>query len=200
MRNADSTGRDEAPGSAIAASALPLAEGSRPRSGRPAAGIAALALGLSLALGLARPARAEDAPKEPDLELLIGDEIAVPDLLKATMLQTKKAIVWSDQDKAVTSKKIQGAQRLKAPGDKLFEMIRGLLTFQEIVLVPIGPKGYEVWVAIDARLLQNQFILKNKPVYVDLTGPPEIVEAKIREIENQDGLFVATTLKVKNID
>src|SRR5262249_15529010 len=114
---------------------------------------------------------------------------------------TKKSIIWNADDKVVTQRKIQGAQKLRAPGDKLFEMVRGLLTFQEIVLIPLGPKGYEVWVAIDARQLANQFILKNKPVYVDLsTGSEEMIEARLRDIENQDGLFVATTLKVKNID
>jgi general secretion pathway protein D len=170
------------------------------RLGRRAGGaLATLAVvaALGVALGTARPAVAQDAPG--DIEIVIGDEVTVPDLLKSVMkatanTPTPRYIVWSDQDKAVTGKKIQGAQRLRAPGDKLFEMIRGLLTFQEIVLVPIGPKGYEVWVAMDARTLQNQFILKNKPVYM------EINDVTAAEIENQDGLFVATTLKVHNID
>lgn len=155
-------------------------------------GLVALVTGLAALAGAPR-ARAEDAPRK-ELEILIGDEMEVRDLLKAVTAQTRKPIVWSDQDKAVTQKKIQGSQRLRAPEDKLFEMVRGLLTFQEIVLVPVGLKGYEVWVAMDARTLQNTFILKNKPVYV------EIDDKVAAELENQDGLFVATTLKVKNID
>lgn len=151
----------------------------------------------SLAVGLARDAGAADAPGAPrpgDVDLFIGEEIEIKDLLKAVTSTTKIPILWSDTDKAV-SRKIQGSTRLRAPGgEKLFDMVRGLLTFQEVVLVPIGPDGYRVYVAMDARTLQNQFILKNKPVYM------EIDDKVAAEIEGQDGLFVATTLKVKNID
>src|SRR5439155_14015884 len=145
------------------------------------------------ACALAGPVRAEDAPPlrpgAGEVEIIIGDEITIPDLLKNVTSATKKSIIWNAEDKVVTTRKIQGAQKLRAPADKLFEMVRGLLTFQEIVLIPLGPKGYEVWVAIDARQLANQFILKNKPVYVDLsTGSDEVIEARLKEIENQDGL------------
>src|SRR5262245_22613699 len=120
----------------------------------------ALLLGLAAAgLSFASPARAEDAPppRQPgELEIVIGDAITIPDLLKNVTAVTKKSIIWNADDKVVTQRKIQGAQKLRAPGDKLFEMVRGLLTFQEIVLIPLGPKGYEVWVAIDARQLANQ--------------------------------------------
>lgn len=151
----------------------------------------------TLAAGFARDAVAADAPGAPkagDVDLFIGEEIEIKDLLKAVTSVTKIPILWSDTDKAVT-RKIQGSTKLRAPGgEKLFDMVRGLLTFQEVVLVPIGPDGYRVYVAMDARTLQNQFILKNKPVYM------EIDDKVAAEIEGQDGLFVATTLKVKNID
>jgi general secretion pathway protein D len=165
-------------------------------------GLAALALGCAAAVGVvatafAPTASAGDAPGAPkpgDVDLFIGEEIEIKDLLKAVTSTTKIPILWSDTDKAV-SRKIQGSTRLRAPGgEKLFDMVRGLLTFQEVVLVPIGPDGYRVYVAMDARTLQNQFILKNKPVYM------EIDDKVAAEIEGQDGLFVATTLKVKNID
>lgn len=169
---------------------------------RTRGGLAGLLLGCAAAVvmsvvGLARDAGAADAPGAPrpgDVDLFIGEEIEIKDLLKAVTSTTKIPILWSDTDKAV-SRKIQGSTRLRAPGgEKLFDMVRGLLTFQEVVLVPIGPDGYRVYVAMDARTLQNQFILKNKPVYM------EIDDKVAAEIEGQDGLFVATTLKVKNID
>ena len=61
---------------------------------------------------------AEDAPpKVPEWEIMIGDEIAIPDLLRQVTKVTGKSIIWSDQDKVVTTRKIQGSQRLRAPGE-----------------------------------------------------------------------------------
>ncbi len=160
------------------------------------AGLAVVALAR---FALPAPAWAEDPPKNPSppgiSELTLADEIPVSDVLKNLSKISGKAILWSDQDKAVTSKKILGSNIIfRAPTERIFDTIRAVLTFQEIILIPIGAKGYEVYVAMDARQLASQFILKNKPVYVELT------DAKADEIENQDGLFVATTIKVKNID
>jgi general secretion pathway protein D len=167
------------------------------RLSRRLARVVAVAAALATLAVVTGPARAEDAPPAPasstDVTILVGDELEIKELLKQVSQAIQRPIIWSDGDKAL-SKKIQGSLRLRAPGDRLFEMIRGLLTFQEIVLVPIGPKGYEVYVAMDARQLQNQFILKNKPVYMELT------DAVAADIESQDGLFVATTLKVSHLD
>ncbi len=135
-------------------------------------------------------------PNDPEIAtLILPDEVLVADVLRNLSKITKKPILWSDGDKAVTTKKIMGSGiEFKAPYERIFDTLRAVLTFQEIILIPIGTKGYEVYVAMDARTLASQFILKNKPVYVELT------DAKADEIENQDGLFVATTIKVRNID
>ena len=140
-----------------------------------------------------------DAPKNPNppgiADMVLPDEVLVADVLRNLSRISGKPILWSDSDKAVTSKKILGSGiSFRAPSDRIFDTLRAVLTFQEIILIPIGTKGYEVYVAMDARTLASQFILKNKPVYVELT------DAKADEIENQDGLFVATTIKVRNID
>ena len=149
-----------------------------------------------------RPSRTPECPSRRRIPnppgigtFTLGEEIAVSEVLKNVSKVTGKPILWSDADKAVTTKKILGSGIVfRAPSDKVFDTIRAVLTFQEIILIPIGSKGYEVYVAMDARQLASQFILKNKPVYVELS------DAKADEIENQDGLFVATTIKVKNID
>lgn len=186
-------------GSAEGARAARPGPAGRRRGPAPRRRLAALTVAVGCAAALAFPAsfpsaaRAEDAP-ETLIEIVIGETLEISDLLKNVTQATRRPIVWAEGDKAV-GRKIQGNTRLRAPGgDKLFDMVRALLTFQEVVLVPIGPKDYQVWVAMDARQLQSQFILKNKPVYL------EIDDKVADEIENQDGLFVATTMKVKNID
>ena len=71
---------------------------------------------------------------------------------------------------------------------------RQILTFEEIVLIPIGPPGYVIYVAMDARTLASQFILRNKPLYVQMD------DVNVKDYENQDGLFIAATIKVQNMD
>jgi len=165
--------------------------------------VAAAAVLVAARLALPGPALdrafADEPPTNPNppgiTTITLGEEIAVSEVLKNVSKFTGKPILWSDADKAVTTKKILGSGIVfKAAPDKIFDTIRAVLTFQEIILIPIGAKGYEVYVAMDARTLASQFILKNKPVYVELT------DAKADEIENQDGMFVATTIKVENID
>ena len=133
-------------------------------------------------------------PKSDEVVLTLGDEQRVDDLLRGLQKIVQKPIVWQTDDKAITSKKLTGTSEFRAPKDKLFDMVRALLTFEEVVLIPIGPPRYEIYVAMDARALQSQFILKNKPVYVDLK------DSNVDDYENQDGLYIATTIKVKNID
>lgn len=166
-----------------------------PRAGRPLALAALLSAGAAAGV-LAPAARGDDPPKPKDevVTLALQDEQKVDDLLKGLSKISNRPIVWQTDDKAITAKKLTGSQEFKAPKGKLFDMVRALLTFEEVVLIPIGPPGYEIYVAMDARALQSQFILKNKPTYVELT------DTNVGDYENQDGLYIATTIKVRNID
>jgi len=58
----------------------------------------------------------------------------------------------------------------------------------------MGPPHYEIYVAMDARALQSQFLLKMKAVSVDLT------DANVADYETQDGLFISATIPVENLD
>ncbi len=167
---------------------------------RAARSIAPLWVGLLAAVSLLPlpTARADDPPKEKERDITIPipeEGLGVTDLLKGLGTQyPDRPIVWSTEDKVIQSKKITATGKIKGPESKVFEMVRALLTFQEIVMIPIGPKGYEIWVVMSARELASQIILKNKPEYVELN------DANVDEYANQDGLYVATTIKVKNLD
>jgi type II secretion system protein D len=156
-----------------------------------AVGLVGLLAATSGALG-ARPARAEEDIRTIELQ----PEMKVEDILYGLMkaLDDKIPIVWQPDDKAITGKKLTGARSFTAPADKIFDVVRALLTFEEVVLIPIGPPRYVVYVAMDARTLASQYILKNKPLYVEIT------DENAKEYEVQDGLFIATTIKVKNMD
>src|SRR5689334_17316792 len=96
----------------------------------------------------ARPVEAEEDERTIELQ----DEMKVEDILRGLMLalENKVPIVWQPDDKAITGKKLTGARSFKAPADKIFDVVRALLTFEEVVLIPIGPPRYVVYVAMDA--------------------------------------------------
>ncbi len=138
-------------------------------------------------------ATADDDKKEDDAIISLPEGgLELTELLKGLTRVHKTPIVWQEGDKSLQGKKITGAQEFRAPSSKLFELIRALLTFYELAIVPIGPKGYEVYLVMDAR--QTTGILRLKPVYVELN------DANADEYQVQDGLFIATTIKVKNMD
>ena len=73
-------------------------------------------------------------------------------------------------------------------------MARALLVMEEVVLIPMGPPQHVFYVAMDARALQSQFLLRMKAVTVDLT------DANVADYETQDGLFISATIPVQNLD
>jgi general secretion pathway protein D len=177
---------------------------SRPIAPSPRRGSvpAALLLAVAALVLSARAIRAEDPPPadDPIVTLHITDDMPVQDLLRGLgrALPDENGvplpILWQSDDKAITTKKLTPAATIRAPRSKLLDTVRAILTFEEIVLIPIGPPRYVIYVAMDARALASQFIFRNKPLYVEMT------DANVRDYENQDGLFVATTIKVQNMD
>src|SRR5438477_2413333 len=148
-------------------------------------------------------AHAADAPPPPsappaagspsaapsgDVELDLRSGIAVPDLLRLVSGVAEVPILWSDQDKVVTTRKLQGSLSVHVPRIALFDAVRDLLASQEIVFVPIGAAAHPIWYAMDARTLQNQFILKSRPEHVTMD------DAEAVRLEGRTGLFIETTL------
>lgn len=135
------------------------------------------------------PAPAPDVPGE--LDLVVGEGITPRDLLVATQRATGIPIFWSDGDKAIVARKIQGPTRLRIVRD-VFETVRDLLVAQEIVLVPVGAPPHPSYVAMDARTLANQFILKASPT------PIVLDDESVARLEGRSGLFVTATLRVNS--
>lgn len=123
----------------------------------------------------------------------LTDEIAIEDFLKhvGRAAPGKRPIVWDPGQKQIKEKKILGSVDLTAPDDQIFELVRALLTFYELAMVPVGPRGYEVYLVMDAR--QQGAILKLKPRTIDLN------DGNLNDYENQDGLFVSATIRVENM-
>lgn len=136
------------------------------------------------------PAWAED---DRLARISLTDEISIEDFLKyvGRAAPGRRPIVWDPNQKQMKERKILGSTNLEAPDDQIFELVRALLTFYELAMVPVGPRGYEVYLVMDAR--QQGAILKLKPRTIDLD------QSNLAEYENQDGLFVSATIRVENM-
>ena len=163
-----------------------------------AAVVLAALLGFVVAV-LATPQGVPDEPRgiawadERDLvSLSIGDEdVEIEEFLRAVSRTTNMPMVWNPQDKNIRGKKIIGSVDLKAPRGELFNLVRALLTFYELVVIPVGPADYQVQLVMDAR--QTSSILKLKPDYIQLN------DENLAQYENADGKFITTTIRVKNM-
>ena len=134
---------------------------------------------------------AEDEVAEQPVEISMKDPIPLEDFLRAVGQLTEIPLYWDPKARGIQGKELVGARNLRAPREELFSLVRALLTFYELVMIPVGPQGYEVWLVMDAR--QTASIVKLKPKYIELD------ETNLEEFENQDGLFVTTTMKVENM-
>lgn len=132
------------------------------------------------------------APRPADLT--IGDDLPVPDVLRNLSRITGISVTWSDQDKAVTGRKILNAGGIfRTRPDQLFDAVRALLANDEIVLVPYGPAEGRTYRAMDARLLQSQFLSKMQPEIIDVT------DETVAGLVGQGGRYVSTTIRVSRL-
>jgi type II secretory pathway component GspD/PulD (secretin) len=148
--------------------------------------LSSLALCGLLVAGPGPTARAEEeAPPAPRAE------IDLEDFLRAAARAAGVQFVWDPQDKAIRGKVITGAPDLTGPRSEVLPTTRSLLTFFDLVVVPTGPRGREIFLVIDAR--QTQSILKLKPAFVDLT------DENLAAYEGQDGLFVTALIAAPGV-
>ncbi|MDJ0522899.1 MAG: secretin N-terminal domain-containing protein [Planctomycetota bacterium] len=119
------------------------------------------------------------------------DEVEMEAFLRVVSKATKQPLVWNPADKNIRGKKIIGSVDIRAPKSELFNLVRALLTFYELVMIPVGPEDYKVQLVMDAR--QTSSILKLKPDYVKLT------QSNLNQYENADGKFITTTIRVENM-
>lgn len=132
------------------------------------------------------------ADEEPPARISIKDQTSIEDFLKAVGKNVGgKPIVWDPGTKIIKDKMIIGSLDLKAPPNQLFDLVRALLTFYDLAMVPIGPVGYEVYLVMDAKA--QGAIVKLKPRTIELD------EGNLSLYESQDGLFVSTNIRVENM-
>ncbi len=159
----------------------------------------AFALGLALGLALLAPPAAQAQEGEQEGK---GVEQTEPGLIQITPKEggwdiielfrtiseyTGQSIVYDPNAPQIRGKKItfEGVQTV--PRDRLFEWFQSLLSFQRIILVPVGPTGHEQWMALDTNAPQ----IMNRPIFVP--------EEEIEQWADRDGVYIVSTITVKNL-
>jgi len=144
---------------------------------------------------LATPALAQDPEDEgkvdEDLVIInVTKEMELSNFLDVISKATGKPLLYDPQGQRVRGQKMGSTFSHRVPRDKLFITFRAILSFYELTLVPIGPKGYEIYLAIDSRSTNN--FVKNKAVYVDYR--------ELEQYSDHDGLFISCAIPVKHIE
>ena len=63
----------------------------------------------------------------------------IEDFLMMVSRATGKNLIWNPADKNIRGKKIKGSVELEAKVGELFPLVRSLLTFYELIMIPVGP-------------------------------------------------------------
>lgn len=150
-------------------------------------GLCITLLALTAALVGVTPARAEDK-----VEVTFEGPIEIVDLLKATAEALDVPLVWDPKSRGIQNKTAFGDLQFEGTRAEIFRSIRAMLTFYELVVIPVGTGANQKMLVADAR--QTAAIVKLKPTFVALT------EHNLHEYESQDGLFLTTTIHTRHLD
>ncbi len=120
----------------------------------------------------------------------VDKSMELKSFLDAIAKTTGKPLLYDPNGQRIRGTKMGSTFSHRVPTDKLFITFRAILSFYELTLVPIGPKGYQIYLAIDSRTTNN--FVKNKAQYVDYRD--------LEQYEDHDGLFISCAIPVKHID
>jgi len=133
-------------------------------------------------------ARGED--DEDLVEILVTDPMRLEDLLKAVGRVAELPLYWDSSSTLLRRAEVVGARNLKAPRRELFSLVRSLLASYDLVLVPVGPPGYQIYRVMDVRALGRGACLRMVP------APVQVTDDTLADLASQAGVYVTTTLPV----
>jgi general secretion pathway protein D len=109
----------------------------------------------------------------------------VEELFRTISEYTGQSIVYDPANPQIRQKKIEFVGVQRVPRGKLFDWFQSLLSFQRLILVPVGPSGHEQWMALDLNAAQ----ITNRPIFVS--------EDRLEEWEDRDGVYIVSTITTK---
>ncbi len=120
----------------------------------------------------------------------IDKELEIKDFLDQISKATGKPLLYDPAGARVRNQKMGAGFSHQIPQERSFDVFRAILAFYELTLVPIGPKGYEIYLVIDSRSTNN--FIKNKAFYVDYK--------ELDKYADNDGRYISCAIPIKNIE
>ena len=114
----------------------------------------------------------------------------IDELFEQVQAATGISFLYDSGNAAFKQAKVEFIGPFKIPEDQLFAWLQAVLSYRKLVLVPVGPKavdGKQQWFVMD----QADPNLKSRPVYID--------ESEILDYADRDGLYVVTTMRVRDM-
>ncbi|MFV1959886.1 MAG: secretin N-terminal domain-containing protein [Planctomycetota bacterium] len=138
-----------------------------------------------------RAGEPSEAPSGDHLVLEFDGPVPIESFLQKAAETLEIRLFWDPSSRGIRGKQIRGPLRLEGTREEILGNVRSLLTFYELVLIPVGSGSETRWLAADVR--QTSAILKLKPVYVTLD------DTNLESYAHQDGLFVTTVLRAPHL-
>ncbi|MFQ5843419.1 MAG: secretin N-terminal domain-containing protein [Planctomycetota bacterium] len=156
------------------------------RTTRTLWGAAALALALAVAPAPAQESRRAGPGDRVTID--VPKDTPIPELLDSISEQTGRPVVYDPRNARI--KATVGARFTRTvPRERLFDSYRSLLSFYELTMVRVGPKGYEIYLVQDSRSTNN--LVRNRVRYVD--------HRELDRYTDRDGLYILTVIPILNM-
>ncbi|MHC4134550.1 MAG: secretin N-terminal domain-containing protein [Planctomycetota bacterium] len=139
---------------------------------------------------LAFAAPAALAQGDEFVEIKLDKDLKITDFLDVISKSTGKPLLYDPNGQRIRGQALGAGFTHEIPKNRVFDTFRAILAFYELVLVPIGPRGYEIYLVIDSRSTNN--FVKNKAVYVDYK--------ELDRYEDQDGLYISCAIPLTHIE
>ena len=149
--------------------------------------LAAAVLAVAI-LGCLRAAAQEPAPELTTIEFAKGQQLS--EFLDRAAAIVGRPILYDPNNQRIRGQPMSTGMSWAVPKGRELDLIRSILAFHEMILIPSGPKGHEVLLAVDSRSTNN--LVKNKAEFV----PYE----RLAEYEDKDGVLITTSIPVRHVD
>ncbi|MEM8883401.1 MAG: secretin N-terminal domain-containing protein [Planctomycetota bacterium] len=127
-----------------------------------------------------------EAPGDEKITIKVDADMELLEFLRVVEKSTARPLLFDPNGQRIRGQKMGSTFETTVPASRLFDAYRAILSFYELTLVPVGPKGYEIYLAIDSRSTNN--FVKNKATFIAADRVPEYAD--------RDGLYVATLLPI----
>jgi len=144
---------------------------------------------IALLLGVTLAAHAADEENDR-IKIEFQKETELADFLDLMSRTTGRPLLYDPMGQRIRNQKMGAQITIEVPKTKAFDAFRAILAFYELILVPVGPRGYETHLVVDSRSTNN--FVKNKALFVE--------DREIAQFADRDGLYISSFIPVEHVE